>query len=74
MRPATPGTVLTLASTVCLALASFCVPMLKSLYFLKANLASTAFTGELTLGTLGYCLLKDGSTTCSSPSVGYNLG
>lgn len=65
---------MTLASTVCLALASFCTPLLKSLYFLKADLASSAFTGELTLGTLGYCLLQNGATTCSSPSVGYNLG
>lgn len=74
MKPATPGTILTAASTVLLALASFSTPLIKSLYFFKATLSSTAISGELTLGTLGFCLVKDGTTTCSSPSVGYDLG
>lgn len=74
MKPATPGTVLTAIATVLLALASFNVPLLKQIYYFKASFSSSAYTGTLTLGTLGYCLVKDGVTTCSSPSVGYELG
>ncbi|KAL7417568.1 SUR7/PalI family-domain-containing protein [Mrakia frigida] len=73
MKPATPGTILTAASTVLLALASFSTPLLKSLYFFKASFSSSSISGVLTLGTLGFCLVQDGTTTCSSPSVGYDL-
>lgn len=100
MAPATPGTVLCLAATVCLALASFSTPLIKQLYFLRANISTTGFTGKIDLGTLGepelafirevarhgqgltssnlpiagYCTNVGGTQTCSSPSVGYDLG
>jgi hypothetical protein len=53
MAPATPGTVICLAATVCLALASFSTPLIKQLYFLRANITTSGFTGQIELGTLG---------------------
>ncbi|CDZ96749.1 Actin cortical patch SUR7/pH-response regulator PalI [Phaffia rhodozyma] len=72
-NPATPGTVLTLAATILLALASFCTPLIKSLYLFKATLDNDDFTGTLTLGTLGYCIEQTSSTNCSSAGFGYTL-
>ncbi|KAJ7664919.1 SUR7/PalI family-domain-containing protein [Mycena rosella] len=70
IRPATPGFVLTTIATALLAVVSFCVPYLKSVYFLKADIGTS---GTITFGTLGYCVEVGGTTTCSSPSVGYEL-
>ncbi|KAJ3879464.1 SUR7/PalI family-domain-containing protein [Lentinula edodes] len=69
IRPATPGFICTLTATVLLAIVSFCVPYFKSVYFLKASTTD----GSITFGTLGYCLELSNGTTCSSPSVGYEL-
>ncbi|KAJ7069053.1 SUR7/PalI family-domain-containing protein [Mycena belliarum] len=73
IRPATPGFVLTTLATALLAVVSFCVPYFKSVYFLKADVSSGGASGTITFGTLGYCLEFGGTTTCSSPSVGYEL-
>ncbi|KAJ3750856.1 SUR7/PalI family-domain-containing protein [Lentinula detonsa] len=73
IRPATPGFVCTLTATVLLAVVSFCVPYFKSVYFLKASITEDGFNGTITFGTLGYCLELSNGTTCSSPSVGYEL-
>lgn len=73
LRPATPGFLVTLAATIILAIVSFSVPILKSIYFLKASITEDGFTGSITFGTLGYCLQLSNGTTCSSPSVGYEL-
>ncbi|KAF8641125.1 hypothetical protein AX17_000767 [Amanita inopinata Kibby_2008] len=73
LRPATPGFLVTLIATVLLAVVSFCVPYFKSVYFLKANISIHGFNGSITFGTLGYCLELSNGTTCSSPSVGYQL-
>lgn len=73
-RPATPGFLITLAATVILAVVSFSVPLLKSIYFLKASVSQSGFSGSVTFGTLGYCLQLSNGTTCSKPSVGYELG
>ena len=73
IRPATPGFVITLAATIILAVVSFSVPLIKSVYFLKASLAAQGVNGEITFGTLGYCMTVDSSTTCSNTSVGYEL-
>jgi len=70
-KPATPGFIVTLVATVLLALVSFCVPWIKSIYFLKATVKG--FDGSLTFGTLGYCLQQSSGTTCSKPSVGYQI-
>lgn len=74
IRPATPGFICTLTATILLAVVSFCVPYFKSVYFLKATIASSGVNGTITFGTLGYCLEFSNGTTCSSPSVGYELG
>jgi hypothetical protein len=74
IRPATPGFLVTLTATVLLAVVSFCVPYFKSVYFLKANISVQGFSGTITFGTLGYCLELSNGTTCSHPSVGYQLG
>ena len=73
-RPATPGFLATLAATILLAIVSFSVPLLKSIYFLKASVSEDGFSGSITFGTLGYCLELSNGTTCSKPSVGYELG
>ena len=74
IRPATPGFVITLAATILLAVVSFSVPLIKSVYFLKASLAAQGLSGDITFGTLGYCMSVDSSTTCSNATVGYELG
>ncbi|KAG8219623.1 SUR7/PalI family-domain-containing protein [Butyriboletus roseoflavus] len=73
IRPATPGFVITLAATVILAVVSFSVPLIKSVYFLKASLAADNLNGDITFGTLGYCMTIGSSTTCSNATVGYQL-
>ncbi|KAF8625203.1 hypothetical protein AX15_005508 [Amanita polypyramis BW_CC] len=72
-RPATPGFLITLAATIILAIVSFGVPYLKSIYFLKASISVSGYNGTITFGTLGYCLEVSNGTTCSKPSVGYEL-
>ncbi|KAL5494732.1 hypothetical protein ACEPAI_193 [Sanghuangporus weigelae] len=73
-RPATPGFLITLTATILLALVSFNVPLIKSIYFLRANLSVSGVNGTMTIGTLGYCLeLSTNGTTCSSPTVGYTF-
>lgn len=55
-------------------LVSVSVPLLKSIYFLKASISTsvggTNISGTVTLGTWGYCV--DG--TCTSAKLGYSLG
>lgn len=74
LRPATPGFLVTLTATVLLAIVSFSVPYFKSIFFLKASLKSQGISGSITFGTLGYCIELSNGTTCSKPSVGYELG
>jgi hypothetical protein len=74
IRPATPGFILTTLATALLAVVSFCVPYFKSVYFLKADVSVSGVSGFLTFGTLGYCVEINGVTTCSKPSIGYELG
>ncbi|TFK26783.1 pali-domain-containing protein [Coprinopsis marcescibilis] len=73
IRPATPGFLVTLVATGLLAVVSFCVPYFKSVYFLKASITVENVSGSITFGTLGYCLELPGNTTCSKPSIGYEL-
>lgn len=72
-RPATPGFLITLLATALLAVVSFGVPLLKSVYFLKASLAVDNEDGVIKLGTLGYCIELSNGTTCTSASVGYEF-
>lgn len=74
LRPATPGFIVTLVATVLLAVVSFCVPYFKSVYFLKAVISISGHNGTITFGTLGYCLELSNGTSCSTPSIGYELG
>ncbi|KAG2369560.1 SUR7/PalI family-domain-containing protein [Suillus spraguei] len=73
IRPATPGFLITLTATILLAVVSFSVPLIKSVYFLKASLAVEDTNGYITFGTLGYCSDISGTVSCSSASVGYEL-
>ncbi|KAJ7597421.1 SUR7/PalI family-domain-containing protein [Mycena floridula] len=73
IRPATPGFICTLVATILLAVVSFCVPYFKSVFFLKANISVNNVNGSITFGTLGYCLELSNGTSCSKPSVGYQL-
>ncbi|KAI0275300.1 SUR7/PalI family-domain-containing protein [Gloeopeniophorella convolvens] len=73
MRPATPGFLVTLIATILLAVVSFSVPLFKSVFFLKASLAVEGTSGSVTFGVLGYCLELSNGTTCSKPTVGYEL-
>lgn len=74
IRPATPGFLVTLLATILLAVVSFSVPLFKSVYFLKASLEVEGTNGTIIFGTLGYCTELSNGTTCSKPSVGYELG
>jgi SUR7/PalI family len=74
IRPATPGFVVTLVATVLLAVVSFSVPYFQSVFFLKASLSFDNEVGFITFGTLGYCIELAGGTTCSKPSIGYEIG
>ena len=74
MKPATPGFLVTLVATILLAIVSFSVPWFKSIFFLKASLAVSGVNGSITFGVLGYCLELQNGTTCSKPSVGYEVG
>ena len=74
LRPATPGFLVTLVATILLAVVSFNVPIIKSIFFLKATITESGQTGIITLGTLGYCLDLNGNQTCSKPTVGYKIG
>ncbi|KIK70593.1 hypothetical protein GYMLUDRAFT_32636 [Collybiopsis luxurians FD-317 M1] len=73
IRPATPGFLCTLTATILLAIVSFCVPYFKSVFFLKADITEGSFSGTITFGTLGYCLELSNGTSCSKPSVGYEI-
>jgi hypothetical protein len=64
---------MTLSATIILAVVVFCVPYVKSVYFLKAVVNET-ISENIILGTLGYCLQMPGNTTCSNPSIGYKFG
>lgn len=72
-KPATPGFFVTLVATGLLAVVVFSVPYIKSIYFLKATLNEGGTTEIFTFGVLGYCLQLSNGTTCSKPSVGYEL-
>jgi hypothetical protein len=74
LRPATPGFLVTLTATVLLAVVSFSVPLFKSVFFLKASYNAQGVNGTISFGTLGYCLEVGATTTCTSPTVGYQLG
>jgi hypothetical protein len=73
MRPATPGFIVTVLAAILLAVVSFSVPWFKSIFFLKASLAVEGVSGSITFGVLGYCLELNNGTTCSKPTVGYEL-
>ncbi|KAH7107034.1 pali-domain-containing protein [Auriculariales sp. MPI-PUGE-AT-0066] len=73
LRPATPGFLVTLAATICLALVVFSVPWLKSVYFLRAKLNTGSIKGEMDFGVLGYCLDVGTGPQCSKPSIGYEF-
>jgi len=73
IRPATPGFLITLAATILLAIVSFSVPLIKSVYFLKASLSVEGVDGYITFGTLGYCADISGSLSCSNATVGYEF-
>jgi hypothetical protein len=74
MKPATPGFIVTLIATILLAIVSFSVPWFKSVFFLKASLAVQGVDGSITFGVLGFCLQLKNGTSCSKPSIGYQLG
>ncbi|GAA6029796.1 hypothetical protein JCM8097_001054 [Rhodosporidiobolus ruineniae] len=73
IRPATPGTLVVLVATILLILVSVSTPLLKSIWFLKANIevsvGSTDISGDVTIGAWGYCV--DG--TCTNAKLGYSL-
>lgn len=73
LKPATPGFLTCLAATILLAIVSFSVPYFHSVFFLKASLKAENQSGDVIFGTLGYCVVLNGNTTCSKPSVGYEL-
>ncbi|KAG8824971.1 hypothetical protein FRC17_008907, partial [Serendipita sp. 399] len=72
-RPATPGFVVTLGATICLAIVSFGVPLLKSIYFLSATINHDNVQGVATFGVLGYCMQTGTTQACSNATVGWEF-
>ncbi|KAF8486710.1 SUR7/PalI family-domain-containing protein [Gautieria morchelliformis] len=73
IRPATPGFLVTLTATILLAVVSFSVPYIQSVYFLKATVDLNGQHGVATFGVLGYCLNTGGSANCTTPKLGYEF-
>ncbi|SPO21169.1 uncharacterized protein UTRI_00646 [Ustilago trichophora] len=71
IRPATPGTLLTLVAAILLGLVTISTPIIKSIYFLEATIGgSGSQRGQVArFGALGYCI----GDTCSSPTLGYSF-
>nr|QBH67403.1 hypothetical protein UE_1337 [Ustilago esculenta]QBH67521.1 hypothetical protein UEMT_1987 [Ustilago esculenta] len=69
LRPATPGTLLTLMAAILLGLVTITTPIIKSIYFLEATIGGSGSQNGQTarFGTLGYCI----GDTCSNPTLGY---
>ncbi|KAG9013813.1 hypothetical protein FRB94_000793 [Tulasnella sp. JGI-2019a] len=72
-KPATPGFLTTLTATILLGVVSFSVPYFKTIYFLQASYSTSGQSGLINIGTLGYCLVVNGATTCTKPSIGYEF-
>jgi hypothetical protein len=73
IKPTTIGFLATLAAAVLLAMVSFSVPYFHKVFFLKASLAVEGQVVDITFGTLGYCTMLNGKTTCSNATIGYEL-
>lgn len=69
-----PGHILYLTTAIFLALVAFNTPLLKSFYFLRATYTVGQNSGEVSFGTLGYCVLRTGGEVCTGPKIGYELG
>lgn len=78
MKETIPGIALSVIPVVLLAIVSFNTPLLKSLFFLKAEYSGF----EATFGTLGYCTnggvaVTNGSAVdadgCVGPTIGYTF-
>ncbi|GAA5894908.1 hypothetical protein JCM6882_008239 [Rhodosporidiobolus microsporus] len=73
IKPATPGTLVVGGATVLLILVSVSTPLLKSIWFLRAELdlevSGRTISGDATLGAWGYCV----GDTCTSAKLGYSL-
>ncbi|KAJ1030120.1 hypothetical protein NDA16_000820 [Ustilago loliicola] len=69
IRPATPGTLLTLVAAILLGLVTISTPTIKSIYFLEATIGGGRSQNAQVarFGTLGYCI----ADTCSNPTLGY---
>lgn len=75
-----PGIILLLIALVLLILVSVSVPILKSIYFLRADFAGASFAGvgvgrsHVTLGMWGACFDGQGiSRQCTKTHLGYDL-
>ena len=78
MKETIPGIVLSVIPVVLLAIVSFNTPLIKSLFFLKAEYSGF----EATFGTLGYCTTGGAAVTngsavdangCVGPTIGYTF-
>ncbi|KAH8930169.1 pali-domain-containing protein [Atractiella rhizophila] len=73
ISPNFPGTLVVLVGTALLVVVSLSVPIIKSVFFLKANLTVTiqqfSTGGDITLGTWGLCI----AGSCSKAKLGYDL-
>ncbi len=71
IRPATPGTLLTLVAAILLGLVTISTPIIKSIYFLEATIGGRGSqNGQVArFGTLGYCI----GDTCSNSMLGYSF-
>lgn len=60
---------------VLLGVVLFGVPVIKTIYFMKASITEGGLNGSIIFGSLGYCLQLSNGTTCSNLTTsGYELG
>lgn len=75
--PQTPGTLVVLAAAVLLVLVSISTPILKTFYFLSADVEATVSSvtlkGNIKLGVFGYCIVLGSQDACSPVTLGYAL-
>ncbi|GAA5885118.1 hypothetical protein JCM6882_007236 [Rhodosporidiobolus microsporus] len=68
------GTFLLFAASILLIVATITAPVVNNIALAKASFTVGSTKTTVNLGTLGYCILVDGSSdSCSSTGVGYEI-
>jgi len=66
------GTFLLLAATVFLIITDISAPVVDDIGLLKVQIGGGNSGNELSFGTFGYCVVRDGPNACSNSVIGYS--